>query len=171
MSVDFEKIPECVWQLFDEIMWADPDSRARATKPLSPNSRSHAYGICWGWDPPLMEPGSSRHLTQYGLAAWSWHKEQCKAGSEPSEPPLLEKVLDVLTEQQRKVVEYLWEKKSGASFDAIKTIPGAFRLGTSPNDDTIKDKIKKMNGRLQKKALPVSLEVSGRRVKVFRSPG
>ena len=90
------------------------------------------------------------------------------------EPPLRERVLDVLTEQQRKVVEYLWDRKTGAGFDAIAGIPGAFRQGTVPNDDTIKDKVKTIRERLEKADLPMSqvlFEVSGRRLKLILPPG
>jgi hypothetical protein len=94
-----------------------------------------------------------------------------EAGSTPEEAPLLERVLDVLTEPQRKMVEYLWHRKSGAGFDAIINIPGAFRQGTSPSDETIKDKIKKVRERLQEHNVPVLLEMSGRRVKLVFPPG
>lgn len=89
--------------------------------------------------------------------------------SEP--PPLREQVLAALTENQRNVVEYLWDHKAGASFDTIKGIPGAFRQGTSADDDTIKEMVKKANRRLQGESLPVSLSVSGRRLILNLPPG
>jgi hypothetical protein len=159
MSVDFQNIPGCVFDLFKEIMSLNPENRGRP-RTLTGTQRAHAYGMAWGWDPPLMERGTDS-LTAYGLAAYSWHEDR----SSKDDVPLRERVLDVLTPQQRKVIEYLWDRKSGASFDAIAEIRGAFSC--SPSDEAIKDKIKKIRRRLEKTGLSVFLERSGRRLKLI----
>jgi len=73
VAVDFEKIPECVWKLFDSIMWADPENRGRKVT-LTPRERTDAMVIAWGWSPPLLKQGSRTELTWYGLAAYRWRK-------------------------------------------------------------------------------------------------
>ncbi len=87
------------------------------------------------------------------------------------EPPLKERVLDVLTEQQRKIVEYLWKRNTGVRFDVLADVPGAFRSNSSRSDETILAKKKEINERLAKAGLPVELKVSGRRLKLVLPPG
>jgi len=80
------------------------------------------------------------------------------------EPPLKEKVLDALTPQHGRIIECLWDCKHGLTFNKIRTIPGAFRLGSSQSDETIREKIKEMRRRLAAASLPVTLKTSGGRV-------
>lgn len=87
------------------------------------------------------------------------------------EATLKERVFNELTEQQRKLVEYLWQNTCGANFDAIMSISGAFRLNSSPSDQTIKDKVKAIRLRLDKAGLPDILKVSGRRLMLNLPPG
>ncbi len=74
MPNEFEKIPECVWELFREIMWADLDFKGEP--PVKCSDLAAAQVICWGWEPPLIEPGETEFLTLHGLAAYSWWKKR-----------------------------------------------------------------------------------------------
>jgi hypothetical protein len=81
MSNDFEKVPPLVWDLFCDIMWAsygrDPE------KPLlNPKEQMWARAMAWGWDPPLLEPGTLGNLTAHGLAYTAWMEWQGKAEAE-----------------------------------------------------------------------------------------
>ncbi len=87
------------------------------------------------------------------------------------EATLKSRVLNELTEQQRKLVEYLWQHERGASFDTIKNIPGAFQLNGSPSDQTIKDKVKAIRLRLDKAGIRDILKVSGHRLMLDLPPG
>lgn len=73
MRNEFEKIPECVWQLMDNIMWASAIAEGR--DPDAKFNRGNAEMIAWGWNPPLMHKGTDR-LTMHGLAAYAWRDEQ-----------------------------------------------------------------------------------------------
>ncbi len=93
-------------------------------------------------------------------------------GSRSEEEPLRERVLAALTEPQRKMVVYRWNRKSGASFDAIiRDVPGAFRQVTLANSATITDKVKRIRQRPEKANLRVQLEVSGQRLRLVFLPG
>jgi len=105
-------------------------------------------------------------ITEKGRGALAEHKRP-----KPEEPPLKEQVLDALTEQQRKILECLWDCKHGLTFDKIMNIPGAFRSGSSRSDQTIKDKVKAIRLKLDKKGLPDILKVSGRRLILDLPPG
>lgn len=72
---EFERIPECVFRLFDEIM-----NRERPVYEPAPFDRAAAYIMAWGWKPPLLNPGSETDLTQYGLAAYSWNRARHESG-------------------------------------------------------------------------------------------
>ena len=159
MAVDFEKIPDCVWELFKELMPGAPENRGRP-KTLKPRDRWEAYQICWGWQPALLEPRgmTARHavITAYGLAAYAWHEQQLKKKPE-QEVPLLEKVLAVLTPNQGRIMEYLWKRKT-ASYDTLSAIPKAWR--DAPTDEAIEHALKKMRTCLNANGLPVNLTVS-----------
>jgi len=171
MSVDFEKIPVCVFELFDKIM-ADPAIKAGRTVKCS--NRANALIIAWGWQPPLLQPQSETLLTQYGLAAYAWREEQLKVKPNSDgvgrEVPLLERVLAVLTPNQGRIMTYLWGKKT-ASYDILKTIPRAWQ--DVPSDEAITAALKKMRTRLDANNLSVvSIAISdaGRRVNLDRPP-
>lgn len=87
------------------------------------------------------------------------------------EPPLKERVLDVLTGPQRMIIEYLWDCKHGVSFDTLLELRGAYRDGNDPSDSTLRAKIKAMRNRIAKARLPVVIEESGRRLKIVLLPG
>jgi len=70
MAVDFEKIPDCVFELFRDIMWANRENRGRTARC---SNLRRALTTAWGWDPPLMKFGSDHELTMHGLAAYEWH--------------------------------------------------------------------------------------------------
>ena len=77
MSNDFEKVPDIVWQLFLEIMWASPGP-GHPCELLNERERFNARAIAWGWDPPLIEVGTLTELTPHGLAYTAWKDIQPK---------------------------------------------------------------------------------------------
>ena len=77
MSNDFEKVPDIVWQLFLEIMWASPGP-GHPCELLNERERMNARAIAWGWDPPLIEVGTLTELTPHGLAYTAWKDIQPK---------------------------------------------------------------------------------------------
>ncbi len=102
----------------------------------------------------------------WGQAGDGWRKESRKAiellagiiGRSPNvNESLREKVLDTLTPQQGRIVEYLWREKT-ASYDTIAMIPRAFQ--DVPSDDAIKQAVKRANRKLCEENLPVSITVS-----------
>jgi len=72
--VDFEKIPDYVFELFDEIMFVEARKAGRNTVCSNPRD---AKIMAWGWDPPLLRPGKTQ-LTHYGLAAYTWWEERLR---------------------------------------------------------------------------------------------
>jgi hypothetical protein len=84
MSVDFEKIPEIVWQLFDEILCHDPENRGKTAKC---DDRGSALILAANWQPPLLEFDQVPTLTHDGLCAFVWHKEQIRCKKRRGRPP------------------------------------------------------------------------------------
>ena len=114
---------------------------------------------------PLVPDWNDAYLltTDKGRAAIARYAKSTPE-AEAGEPLLKEQVLAALTEQQRIIVENLWGKETGLRFSAILGLPKAFRQGVEPDDQTIKDKVREMRRRLEKKGLPVLFEVDGRRL-------
>lgn len=130
MSTNFRDVPDCVWDLFREIMWA---SYNRERKPLCKN-RTSAYMIAWGWDPPLMKHGSETDLTRHGLAYAAWREEQ--ANEEKREPlPLNDTV-----------------------YDREEDVPAAFREEEKPNGSLLYVKFLWFEYRLSGKDLSAAYE-------------
>jgi len=120
VSVDFEKIPACVFDLFKEIMWANPENRTRP-KTLTPMQRTHAYSMAWGWKPPLMNLGT-KHLTSYGLAAYAWHEEQLPPAVWLGDSKVrIGNQTIVLDYQIGKLLEVLVERDGAAKQDELAT--------------------------------------------------
>jgi hypothetical protein len=71
---------------------------------------------------------------------------------EAEQVPLLERVLAVLTPNQGRIVIFLWEKKT-ASYETLRTIPGAWR--DVPSHEAITGALKKIRTRLDKHNLSV----------------
>jgi len=74
---EYDKLPECVFDLLHDVL-EDRD----AVDPYLPESENEwrlrqadAYEICWGWNPPLLDPGTI-DITLQGLAALSWRRQQ-----------------------------------------------------------------------------------------------
>lgn len=84
MTTDFEKIPEYVFELFDQIMYLTP-SQARPSG-FKCSNYGEALIVAWGWNPPLLEPGSETELTGHGLAAHSWYKHQLTKDESGDQP-------------------------------------------------------------------------------------
>lgn len=84
--------------------------------------------------------------------------------------PLLDRIADILTVQQNKIIKHIWNQK-GAGFDALTRIPGAFR--GMPDDETIIKALQRTQKRLNKyPEYRISLSVSKpkRRVQLERPP-
>ncbi len=74
MSNDFDKVPEEVWSLFQEIMWCTYN-RDRV-ELLSNKQRWAAQMVALGWDPPLLSREDFDRLTPHGLAFVGWQELQ-----------------------------------------------------------------------------------------------
>ena len=111
MAVDFEKIQDCVWKLFDHIIWPNPEKYPSIDSKCWPfdepriptqSELARARSICWGWDPPLMEEGSDSELTPRGLAAAAWRVEQLHGRLQPQPPVGLQQGNDPTTHKAEK---------------------------------------------------------------------
>ena len=68
------------------------------------------------------------------------------------ETPLLERVLDILTPNQGRILGYLWNRKS-ASYDTLTSIPKAWR--DVPSHDAITKQLKAIRTKLDANNLSV----------------
>jgi hypothetical protein len=66
--------------------------------------------------------------------------------------PLLERLCAILTPNQGRIFEHLWEKGT-ASFDTLSTLPGAFQ--PHPTDDAIIKQLKALKNRMEQANLPI----------------
>lgn len=71
-------------------------------------------------------------------------KKDRKSGEGHSEP-LLDRLADLLSGNQHRIVKYLWGRK-GAGFNALAQIPGAFR--DVPSDEAIVRALERIQARL-----------------------
>ena len=55
----FQEIPECVFEWFCDIMYADPANRGRTAHCTK---LATAQMIAWGWNPPLVKLGTKHAL-------------------------------------------------------------------------------------------------------------
>ena len=100
MSNDFEKVPDVVWKLFLEIMWADTglwggSPPGKPVELLSREDRLDAIQIAWGWDPPLMVGPSMTNITLHGLAFATWKERQLRSKKKLGRPTNEEKPGDI----------------------------------------------------------------------------
>ena len=80
------------------------------------------------------------------------------------EAQLLDRVLDVLTPNQSRMMQHLWEKKT-ARYETLRTIPGAWR--DIPSDEAITAALKKMRTRLDENNLSmVEIRISQAKLRV-----
>ena len=113
-------------------------------------------------------PVNERNLRKAVDKILKWCRDVERRDEE--DEPLLDRIADILTVQQNKIIKHIWKKK-GASFDALTQIPRAFR--EMPDDETIIKALQRTQQRLNKyPEYRISLSVSKpkRRVQLERPP-
>ncbi|HLQ45683.1 MAG TPA: hypothetical protein VK137_13185 [Planctomycetaceae bacterium] len=90
--------------------------------------------------------------------------EKAIVGRNEETVPLFERVLAVLTPQQSRLMEFLWNKMT-ARYDALRTVPAAWN--DEPSDEAITKKLKELRTRLEASNLfEVELSVSAAKCRV-----
>jgi hypothetical protein len=98
----------------------------------------------------------------------SAHRKGPEIDDDPEEVPPLERVLVILTPYQGEIFKYLWRKQT-ASYDVLKSVPGAW--SSVPSDEAVTKQLKAIRTRLNKSAPTVAdltISTAKRRVTLDR---
>lgn len=117
-----------------------------------------------------LAPSEYRKLNAGGKLVWL--EKVCPGygphDAEKPDPPLLERVLDILTPQQCRIFEAIYKSETQSmSFDKLATIQKAWR--SLADDEAIDKALKRLNTRLAENddlAVTLSISVVKRRVKL-----
>jgi len=90
---------------------------------------------------------------------------QAKAAAlDQDDDSLLDRLRDILTKQQFKIVECLRGREHGVGFDEIASYPGAFR--DVPDDEAVKKALDRIKLRLVEEPLDIEVSPTKRRAKL-----